>query len=254
MYIIMDLDATLLNDNRKVTDYSVSILTKLKNDGHIIVLNTARSLDATLPIIDVVNPQYSILNGGALIVSGKEKIYENVVSNEIVQKVIDEIKLNDIEEFSVQCDEGLFTNKESYPLTNAKATYFDYSEKFIYNASKILLCSQDGILPKKLSEKYNLKITHYVNGPWYRLSTCNKQDGNIALFKLLGDENPQSICFGDDIGDLEMLEEASIGVALSNSVDSVLSVITNVTKYSNDEDGVAKYLEEYFYIKKKNTT
>lgn len=247
MYIIMDLDATLLNDNREISDFSLKTLAKLKKDGHLIVINTARSLEATIPIIDVLKPHYSILNGGALIVKDKVKVYEDVVSNKIVQDVLQDIILSGIEEFSVQCDEGLFTNKESYPLTNAKATYFDFSNKFPYCASKILLCSSDGTIPKKLSVKYNLKITHYINGPWYRLSTCNKQDGNVALFDFLSDSNPKSICFGDDIGDLEMLEEATIGVALKNSVDSILCRIENVTKYSNDEDGVALFLQEYFY-------
>ncbi len=248
MYIIMDLDATLLRDDRKISSYSLEILNKLKDMGHVIVLNTARSLDATLEIIDVLKPEYSILNGGALIVKGKEKVYENAVSNEITKKVLKEIIEAKVDEFSVQSDEGLFSNKESYPLTNAKATYFDYNNEFPYNASKILLCSSDGVLPKKLSCEYNLKITHYVNGPWYRLSMCDKQDGNVALFKLLGDNDPKSICFGDDLGDLEMLEKATIGVALSNSVESVLNNIKTVTKYTNDEDGVAKYLAEYFGI------
>lgn len=249
MYIVMDLDATLLKDDRKISEYSLNVLNRLKRDGHIIVINTARSLDATIEVIDVLEPQYSILNGGTLIVKGKEKIYENPVSLDITRKVLEEIISNNTKEFSIQCDEGLFSNLEEYAKSNPKATYFDYTNEFPYNSSKILLCSDDGILPNALAEKYNLKITHYVNGPWFRLSTSNKHDGNIALYNLLNDKNPQSICFGDDLGDLEMLEEATLGVALSNSVESVLSKIKIVTKFSNDEDGVAKYLEEYFYNK-----
>lgn len=248
MYIIMDLDATLLNDNRLISDYSLSVLNKLKSDGHIIVINTARSLAATIEVIDVLEPHYSILNGGALIVKGKEKIFENVVSNKEVNEILKEIINANTKEYSIQCDEGLFSNLEDYPLKNPKATYFDYENVFPYNASKILLCSEDGVLPKGLSEKYNLEITHYVNGPWFRLSKCTKHDGNIALYNLLGDKDPKSICFGDDLGDLEMLENATVGVALSNSVESILSKINIVTKFNNDEDGVAKYLNDYFKL------
>ncbi|MFI3252097.1 MAG: HAD-IIB family hydrolase [bacterium] len=251
MYIIMDLDDTLLKKDKSLSKFTLDTLDSLKKDGHIIVFNTARSLDATLDVIDIVKPHYSILNGGALIVKGKEKIYEDVVSNDLVNKIIKELLENNVEEFSIQCDEGLFSNLESYPLKNPKATYFDYTNEFKYVASKILLCDPSGEIANRLSLKYDLKITHYVNGPWYRLSTCNKQDGNVALFKLLKDNSPKSICFGDDIGDLEMLKEATVGVALSNSVEKVLNEIKIVTKYSSDEDGVAIFLDEYF---KKNKT
>lgn len=246
MYIVMDLDATLLRDNRMMSDYSIGVLDRLKKEGHIIVINTARSFSATLDIINILEPHYTILNGGALIVEGTKKVYEDVVSNNVVRKVIKEMMDANILEFSIQCDEGLFSNLEDYPLKNKTATYFDYTKEFPYDANKILLCDNGGSVANLLSEKYDLKITHYVNGPWYRLSTCNKQDGNVALYNLLNDNDPKSICFGDDIGDLEMLENATVGVALSNSVQSVLDKISVTTKFSNDEDGVAKYLDEYF--------
>lgn len=248
MYIVMDLDATLLKDDRTISDFSLNILNELKDNGHIIVINTARSLEATLEVIDVLKPHYSILNGGTLIVEGTKKIYDKIVPNKVLVKILNEIIFAKTEEFSIQCDEGLFCNLEEYTLRNKKAIYFDYNNMFEYDASKILLKSDDGILPNMLSEKYNLKVTHYVNGPWYRLSYCDKHDGNLALYDLLKDNDPKSICFGDDIGDIEMLQGATVGVCLLNSVESVLNVIDIKTKYSNDEDGVAKYLKEYFNL------
>ncbi len=248
MYIVMDLDATLLNDNKEVSSYSLKVLNKLQKDGHVIVINTARSLDASKDIIKQINADYSILNGGTLITKGLEKIYENVVSNSELVSILKEIKNSDTEEYSIQCDQGLFCNLEEYTQINKQSTFFDYNNEFPYNASKILLKSNDGILPKYLSEKYNLCITHYINGPWYRLSKGTKYDGNVALYNLLKDNDPKDICFGDDLGDIEMLINATKGVALLNSVESVLSVIKEVTKYSNDNDGVARYLEEFFHF------
>ncbi len=249
MYIIMDLDDTLLNKKRELTDYSKKVLDELKRLGHIIVINTARSFDATKPVIDLLNPDYSIMNGGALITKGLEVVYENKVDLVKTNEILKELVSNNTEEFSIECEKGLFSNKEDYPLKNKLATYFDYTKDFPYSAYKILMCSNDGVLPNYLSNKYKLDITHYVNGPWYRLSVCTKQDGNIALYNLLSDNNPQSICFGDDLGDIEMLENATVGVALSNSVEKVLSKISIKTKYNHDEDGVAKYLQEYFNLK-----
>lgn len=248
MYIIMDLDDTLLNKKRELTKFSKSILDRLKKDGHIIVINTARSFDATKPVIEVLNPDYSIMNGGALITKDNKIIYSNPVDNKKTNEIINELLENNVKEFSIECEKGLYCNLKEYSMKNPNATYFDYTNEFQYNAYKILMCSNDGILPNYLAKKYNLDITHYVNGPWYRLSVCTKQDGNVALYNILNDNDPKSICFGDDLGDIEMLENATVGVALSNSVEKVLEKISIKTKYNHDEDGVAKYLEEYFKL------
>lgn len=249
MYIIMDLDDTLLNKKRELTNYTKNVLSLLQQKGHKIVINTARSLDATTPVINQFSFDYSIMNGGALITKGLDVIYKNQVDVKTTNEILKEIISNNTEEFSIECEFGLFSNKEEYANKNKYATYFDYKNEFPYGAYKILMCSIDGVLPNYLSKKYNLEITHYVNGPWYRLSVCTKHDGNIALYNLLNDTNPQSICFGDDIGDIEMLENATIGVALNNSVEKVLEKIKTITEYSSDEDGVAKYLEIYFDLK-----
>ena len=90
----------------------------------------------------------------------------------------------------------------------------------------------------------NLKLFNYLSGDWYRLSASSKELGNQALFKLLNDKNPKYICFGDDIGDIEMLQSATIGVAMKNSIPDVLNKINEVTKYNNNSDGVAKYLSD----------
>ncbi|MDE6673634.1 MAG: HAD hydrolase family protein [Acetatifactor sp.] len=51
------------------------------------------------------------------------------------------------------------------------------------------------------------------------------------------------VSFGDDINDMEMLQICGIGVAVSNAVMDVKAVADCVT-LSNDEDGVADWLEK----------
>lgn len=52
------------------------------------------------------------------------------------------------------------------------------------------------------------------------------------------------VAFGDDYNDLEMLKKCGIGVAVNNAID----IVRFAAKYicdSNDNDGVAKWIEEY---------
>jgi hydroxymethylpyrimidine pyrophosphatase-like HAD family hydrolase len=49
--------------------------------------------------------------------------------------------------------------------------------------------------------------------------------------------------FGDDYNDIEMLQNCGVGVAVTNALDEVKAV-ANYICGSNDEDGVARWLEE----------
>ena len=51
------------------------------------------------------------------------------------------------------------------------------------------------------------------------------------------------IAFGDDMNDLGMLKLVGTAVAVSNAIDEVKAIADDITD-SNDDDGVAKYLEK----------
>ncbi|MDP4177127.1 MAG: HAD hydrolase family protein [Bacillota bacterium] len=61
-----------------------------------------------------------------------------------------------------------------------------------------------------------------------------------SLASCLNIELSNIIAFGDDLNDIEMLEQG-YGIAVSNAVEEVLKVGDYVTD-SNDEDGVAKFI------------
>ena len=57
-------------------------------------------------------------------------------------------------------------------------------------------------------------------------------------------KNDHLICFGDGINDFEMLDMAYIGVAMKNGSDELKSKAKYITDYTNNEDGVIKFLEK----------
>ena len=65
--IALDLDGTLLNDDSKISSYTMSILEKCKETGIKIVIATGRSREAAKEIIDLIKPDFSILNYGDFI-------------------------------------------------------------------------------------------------------------------------------------------------------------------------------------------
>ena len=82
-YIVFDLDDTLLNSERKVSDFTLSTLKKLQELGHFLVINTARSKMYAKEYIDLINPNFSILNGGSLIIDQNKKAIITRLNNTI---------------------------------------------------------------------------------------------------------------------------------------------------------------------------
>lgn len=70
-----------------------------------------------------------------------------------------------------------------------------------------------------------------------------------SLANHLNIELSNIIAFGDDLN----VEQCSYGIAVSNAIEEVLNVADYITD-SNDEDGVAKFIEKISFFDKCNTT
>ena len=88
---------------------------------------------------------------------------------------------------------------------------------------------------------------------WDRYLFINRKGGNKAsaverLCKYFGITMSEAITMGDDRNDIDMLEEAGLGIAMGNAHETIKKVADYVTA-SNEEDGVALALEK-FLLKK----
>ncbi len=77
------------------------------------------------------------------------------------------------------------------------------------------------------------------------MSTAStKWNGIKAMLKAIGVKQSDTVYFGDDYDDIELIKNCGMGVAVSNAVDEVLAASDFITE-SNDTDGVAQYIEKY---------
>lgn len=244
MYIVVDLDDTLLNSERQITDFTHKVFNELREKGHKIVINTARSFYTATRLINELNPDYSILNGGSLIIDQNKNI---IHSDAFKGNVSDIIKaLGQISNrIAAQTFEVLYTTDPEYKLQNAQ-----YKDLLVENIDedvyKIIFMASSVEEVKDVALKFNLEYVNYLNGPWYRVTPrgITKFSGIENLLKIAGGTVEDVIAFGDDYSDLDMLLNVGHGVAMSNGVNYVLEKVKNHAM-SNNEDGVARYLIEY---------
>ena len=72
---------------------------------------------------------------------------------------------------------------------------------------------------------------------------ATKWNGNKATLEALNDSQTEAVYFGADNDDIEPIRMCGIGVAVSNAIKAVTNAADYITG-SNDEDGVAHFIEE----------
>lgn len=272
---ISDLDGTLLNKEANITEFSVSTINRLISKGMNFTIATARSYSSALSIIKKLNINLPIIvYNGTFIVNSKTGtiIYKNIFTKdeiEIVKKVmyknnvtpmvyalIDEKEKVSIYNFNL--NEGTreyIKSRSSDPRIN-----LINDESLLYRGEIYyftIIGDYEYLKPIYDYLKLNLKCTItfqkeiYRDEYWLEImpESASKGLATLKLKNIL--EMDKVIVFGDAINDLGMFNVANECYAMDNAVDSLKQIATNVIE-SNDNDGVAKWLEtNYIYFESK---
>lgn len=119
---------------------------------------------------------------------------------------------------------------------------------FLYPLGEIR--SLDQILKKKYEEEISIKIIKDIyNEGYYTLEVSNKDANKGKMLEYvseyLGIDLNDVTVFGNQANDKEMFEKAGTKVAVNNA-NKELKSLADVIIESNDDDGVAKYLEREY--------
>ena len=255
--IVMDLDGTLLNSNKNISDYSVSILEKCKNNGIKIVIATARSEKSAERCIKLINPDFMILNGGALAISKDRKIiYKKILSIETSDGILNEFKDNkNVGIITIETINNYYVSYESVAWHSdyMHGIYYDFSKPLSERTYKITAEVNNNELVKEIGEKFNeVNIIEFTGENWYGFYhyEANKIMALEAIIKLENINIKDVIVFGDDYNDIEMVKNCGIGIAMENGIKELKNIADNICG-NNNEDGVAKWIENNVLKNKK---
>lgn len=265
--IAIDLDGTLLTDEKKITDRNKEILTKAKNQGVKVVLCTGRPL---ISINDYLNRldlrdagDYSItFNGGA--------VQKNDTGEELLSCPLSLTDVKQIAEVMTELDLPLdiISNDTCINIPTSKSRQSIYQsinpilkyvtkevaeldETIIFN--KMVVAAEADYLDEQLKglskewyEKFNIMKSRDELLEIIR-PDVSKANGIDLLAKELGIKQSEVMAIGDEENDESMISYAGMGVVMANGNEELKKIAQFVTK-SNEEDGVA-YAVEKFVLK-----
>lgn len=257
--IVVDLDGTILNSNRKVNETTKIYFKMLQNQGYIIVAATGRIYSSVLKATDGADfIDFIISDTGSCIYDKKDAkpIYQNEINKDVAIKILN--NYNEKYRYIDICDKN-WIYKYSDEIENSSIIQITKDKNYILNScekiSHITISMQTNEMVLDLyhtliAELKELNIIimqdSFSNRKWLEIlpNGCSKYNGIKKLANYLKISNDSIICFGDGLNDMDMLEKCGYGVAMKNALDEVKNVAKDITKFDNNNDGVIHYLKE----------
>lgn len=262
--IALDLDGTLLYDWTTLKSSTVSYLTSLQEAGHTLVIATGRPFRSSERFYDQLGLKTPMINyNGGIITSKHDPHFQeqtiwlekeailNVFTThkDVILNAFCEIK-DDV--YLLEDDPNLY---DFLHLENGARLFLGPFERTLPGPTNGFI-----IIAKK--EAGNAIVEH-VNASYQGILMARSWgDHDVAILELytpktnkgealkfvadyLGFALEDVIAFGDGINDFELLNVAGWGVAMRNGVEDLKNQADDVTTWTNKEDGVIRYLEQY---------
>lgn len=266
---ISDLDGTLLNKDAKVSVFSKEIINYAIEKGLSFTVSTARTPTTALKIVEPLNLKLPItMMNGVLIYDPIRKVYikKETLSESVVMVLLGLIKVKRLDCFLYGLTEDEF--HAYYDSVDSKSlNYFrnerimKYGKQFTEVEDLSLVKNRDIVycmlrepkdklegLFRELSVVKGVKAEFYpdvYNDEYYLLEIySDKASKKEAVDYLRLKGRYESVtAFGDNLNDKGLYEASDYFYAVENAHPEIRSIASAVIP-SNEEDGVAKFIEQ----------
>ena len=261
--LVLDVDGTLLNDEREISKRTLAALLKVQQMGVRIVLASGRPTYGLMPLaktLELGNYGGFVLSyNGCQIIKAQngEILFERRINPEMLPYLEKKARKNGFAIFTYH-DDTLITDspdneyiKNEALLNNLKIIKEDeFSTAIDFAPCKCMLVSDKEKALIGLEQHWEKRLAGTLDAfrsePYFlEVVPCGVNKANTlgALLEHLGVTREEVIAVGDGVCDVTMLQLAGMGVAMGHSQDSV-KVCADYVTASNEEDGVALAVEK----------
>lgn len=261
--LVLDVDGTLLNDEREISKRTLAALLKVQQMGVRIVLASGRPTYGLMPLaktLELGNYGGFVLSyNGCQIIKAQngEILFERRINPEMLPYLEKKARKNGLAIFTYHND-TLITDspdneyiKNEALLNNLKIIKEDeFSTAIDFAPCKCMLVSDKEEALIELEQHWEKRLAGTLDAfrsePYFlEVVPCGVNKANTlgALLEHLGVTREEVIAVGDGVCDVTMLQLAGMGIAMGHSQDSV-KVCADYVTASNEEDGVALAVEK----------
>lgn len=265
--IAFDMDGTLLNSDKQVSEGNRRAMKEAAAQGKLIALSTGRDMPEIRVLQDKLEDvRYVICMSGSLVYDWKEDkvIYSHPLPPEIAEKllefgktrdtmihihsddsVVEQDKVDHMEQFHMGVYQPMF-QKITHKVGDVR-DYFHAHPDRMYKINFYHKVIDERIESRKMLEKaaYDIDLVYSeISSLECTARGISKGSGLERLCEHLGIDAAETIAVGDAYNDLEILEAAGLAVAMGNANDDVKKA-ADVMVADNDHDGCAEAIYRY---------
>ena len=264
----IDLDGTLLTDDKKICERNIEVIQKAVEKGVKIVLCSGRSFDGMKRELEILQlkkeGQYGVgLNGGIVFQNWDRKLlHKGHMEEEAVKAIIQRAReLSDEVNLQLYDGKGIYVERwddttDLYQrYTGCTAQVVPDLMAFSKDVVKIALFRRGEIdysfgkiqeTKAKMTQNFPERTTAAISAPYlveFYSESTDKGSGIEILMKELGIPREEIMGIGDLENDIPLLEMCGVSIAMQNAAPKVKEVADYVTIANNNEGGVAEAIE-----------
>ncbi len=264
--LFIDLDGTLLTDNKEITPENLNAIQKATSLGHAVVVTTGRPLYSTVRQVEklgLTEPGcYAITSNGALIYDSyhKKTIFQTGVPRACLREAFDEAFRFGIHP-QTYSDTGVLCEKDcpelQYYVKSNVITYKiveDVTKALDFNPIKILFVDLHDRSRlehfrehmKDFSRRYRLDMffscDQYLE---FLPEGINKGSGIRFLCNYLNIPLDNTLAAGDAENDITMLQTVKLPCVMKNARPEMYPYGAYITEHDNNHSGIAEIIEKF---------
>lgn len=261
--IVLDLDDTLLKDDRTVSEMTRRRLLEAQQQGTVVVLASGRPTYAMQHLAqELCLAQYGgyliSFNGARITACENGAVLSSVdISHAQMCQLFDLAQEQNVYIQTYTEDHILVSKDNEYTRIEKEITGMDVVECADFKAEipktavkAMMLEHPDRLKQVEQALRPVIKDELYmtITKPFFlefMNPAVDKGKSLVTLAAHLGISMEQVIAVGDSYNDISMIEAAGLGVAMGNAVEAVKQAADYETD-DNEHDGVARVVEKFF--------
>lgn len=268
--LFTDLDETLLNTEKKITEKTREKIVEMLSKGNHFVLASGRSTSSILTVLEMLDIQRSDSKGKIYISAYNGAVlYDCAADNIIEQYTVPIPTAQAIFDMAIERGIHIQTYTDTHIVSCADDREIDFYREAIKSPYKVgtvlereLTHAPAKLLAIDIDDRQRLEalrkaievseigrdITCAFSNSRY-LEFYNKKAGKGNALKNLCSalhvHIKNSVAAGDEENDISMLEAAAVGVCMVNGNPTVKRYADYVTEHDNNHDGIVEIIDRF---------
>lgn len=266
--LVLDLDGTLTNEEKKITADTYEALMQAQKEGLRLVLASGRPTYGILPLARQLEMEkyggfILAFNGAKMIRCADESIlFQRELPGEELYRVYEASEKYGLPALTYE-DDHILTEEPGNPyvLEESRINQLPVRQvvhleeavnfppvKFLLVGDGDYLASVEGAVREELGPRFSV----YRSAPFFlevMAEGIDKAQSLNRLLEYLSLSREELAACGDGYNDISMLRFAGLSAAMENGVEEAKEAADVITK-SNEEDGVAWFVRNYLQKEK----